>query len=92
MTKFIAALVLLLSATSAGWAQSQSGGNFGTPFSGTAAARSGGHYYGHARYRNAGGQGAHNGGNGGGGGGGGREIDASDSNPSTLSAAAHARR
>jgi hypothetical protein len=89
MTKFIAALVLLLSATSAGWAQSQSGGNFGTPFSGTAAARSGGHYYGHARYRNAGGQRAHNGGNGGGGG---REIDASDSNPSTLSAAAHARR
>ena len=89
MTKFIAALVLLLSATSAGWAQSQSGGNFGTPFSGTAAARSGGHYYGHARYRSAGGQGAHNGGDGGGGG---REIDASDSNPSTLSAAAHARR
>jgi hypothetical protein len=81
----------LLSATSAGWAQSQSGGNFGTPFSGTAAARSGGHYYGHARYRSAGGQGAHNGGDGGGGGGG-REIDASDSNPSTLSAAAHARR
>jgi hypothetical protein len=91
MTKIIAALVLLLSATSAGWAQSQSGGNFGTPFSGTAAARSGGHYYGHARYRSAGGQGAHNGGDGGGGGGG-REIDASDSNPSTLSAAAHARR
>ena len=91
MTKFIAALALLLSATSAGWAQSQSGGNFGTPYSGTAAARSGGHYYGHARYRNAGGQGAHNGGDGGGGGGG-REIDASESNPRTLSAAAHEQR
>ena len=90
MTKIIAALVLLSSATSAGWAQSQSGGNFGTPYSGTAAARSGGHYYGHARYRNAGGQGAHNGGDGGGGGG--REIDASESNPRTLSAAAHERR
>jgi hypothetical protein len=90
MTKIIAALALLLSATSAGWAQSQSGGNFGTPYSGTAAARSGGHYYGHARYRNAGGQGAHNGGDGGGGGG--REIDASESNPRTLSAAAHERR
>ena len=91
MTKIIAALALLLSATSAGWAQSQSGGNFGTPYSGTAAARSGGHYYGHAHYRNAGGQGAHNGGDGGGGSGS-REIDASDSNPRTLSAAAHARR
>jgi hypothetical protein len=92
MTKIIAALALLLSATSAGWSQSQSGGNFGTPYSGTAAARSGGHYYGHAHYRNAGGQGAHNGGDGGGGGGGGREIDASESNPRTLSAAAHERR
>jgi hypothetical protein len=90
MTKIIVALALLLSATSAGWAQSQSGGNFGTPYSGTAAARSGGHYYGHAHYRNAGGQGAHNGGDGGGGGG--REIDASESNPRTLSAAAHERR
>ena len=91
MTKIIVALALLLSATSAGWAQSQSGGNFGTPFSGTAAARSGGHYYGHAHYRNAGGQSAHNGGDGGGGGGG-REIDATNSNPRTLSAAAQARR
>ena len=85
MTNIVAALALLLGATSAGLAQSQSGGNFGTPYSGTAAARSGGHYY-HARYRNTGGQSAN-----GGAGAGGGEVDASDSN-SSLAAAARARR
>jgi hypothetical protein len=85
MAKIIAALVLLLSATSVGLAQSQTGANFGTPFSGTAAARSGGHNYYHARYRNTGGQSAN------GGGGARGEVDASDSN-SSLAAAARARR
>ena len=86
MTNIVAALALLLGATSAGLAQSQSGGNFGTPYSGTAAARSGGHSYYHARYRSGGGQSAN-----GGAGAGGGEVDASDSN-SSLAAAARARR
>ncbi|HMG79541.1 MAG TPA: hypothetical protein VK591_12720 [Xanthobacteraceae bacterium] len=74
MAKIIVALVLLLGATSAALAQSQSGGNFGTPYSGTAGARNGGHYNSHARSHDSGGQSAR--GNGGGGGGG--EIDARD--------------
>ena len=85
MTNIVAALALLLGATSAGLAQSQSGGNFGTPYSGTAAARSGGHSYYHARYRSSGGQSANGGARAGG------EVDASDSN-SSLAAAARARR
>ena len=75
MANFIVALGLLLGATTAGWAQSQSGANFGTPYSGTAGARNGGHYYSHARSNGGGGQSTR--GNGGGGGGGG-EIDARD--------------
>jgi hypothetical protein len=90
MKRLLLASLLTLGATSAGLAQSQTGGNFGTPYSGTAAARSGGHYYAHARYRNSGGQSAHDD-EGGGGGGGGREIDASDSNAPSLAAATHAR-
>ncbi len=39
MAKIIVALGLLLSATTAGLAQSQTGANFGTPYSGTAGAR-----------------------------------------------------
>ena len=74
MAKIIVALVLLLGATTAGLAQSQSGGNFGTPYSGTAGARNGGHSYSHARSHDSSGQSAR--GNGGGGGGG--EIDARD--------------
>jgi hypothetical protein len=74
MAKIIVALVLLLSATAAGLAQSQSGANFGTPYSGTAGARNGGHYYSQARSHDSGGQSAR----GGGGGGGGGEIDARD--------------
>ena len=76
MAKIIVALVLLLGATTAGLAQSQSGGNFGTPYSGTAGARNGGHSYSHARSHDSGGQSAR--GNGGSGGGGGGEIDARD--------------
>jgi hypothetical protein len=70
--RLLVALVLVLGATSAGLAQSQTGGNFGTPYSGTAGARNGGHYYSHARSRDSGGQNAR------GGGGGGGEIDARD--------------
>jgi hypothetical protein len=54
MAKIIVALVLLLSATTAGLAQSQSGSSFGTPYSGTAGARNGGHYYSHARSHDSG--------------------------------------
>ena len=81
MAKIIVALVLLLGATSAGLAQSQSGGNFGTPYSGTAGARNGGHSYSHARSHDSGGQSAR--GNGGGGSGGG-EIDARDASTPSV--------
>jgi hypothetical protein len=69
--KLLVAALLILGATSAALAQSQTGGNFGTPYSGTAGARNGGHYYSHARSRDSGGQNAR-------GGGGGGEIDARD--------------
>jgi hypothetical protein len=62
-------------------AQSQTGGNFGTPYSGTAGARNGGHYYSHARSNGGGGQSTR--GNGGGGGGGG-EIDARDASAPSV--------
>jgi hypothetical protein len=78
MAKIIVALVLLLSATATGLAQSQSGANFGTPYSGTAGARNGGHYYSHAR--SSGGQSAR----GGGGGGGGGEVDARDASAPSV--------
>ena len=66
MAKIIVALGLLLSATTAGLAQSQSGANFGTPYSGTAGARNGGHYYNYryARSHHSGGQSARGGGGG----------------------------
>jgi hypothetical protein len=80
MAKIIVALVLLLSATAAGLAQSQSGANFGTPYSGTAGARNGGHYYSHARSNDSGGQSAR----GGGGGGGGGEVDARDASAPSV--------
>jgi hypothetical protein len=82
MAKIIVALVLLLGATTAGLAQSQSGGNFGTPYSGTAGARNGGHSYSHARSHDSSGQSAR--GNGGGGGGGGGEIDARDASAPSV--------
>jgi hypothetical protein len=72
--KLLVAALLILGATSASLAQSQTGSNFGTPYSGTAGARNGGHYYSHARTHDSGGQNAR----GGGGGGGGGEIDAHD--------------
>jgi hypothetical protein len=78
MAKIIVALGLLLSATTAGLAQSQSGANFGTPYSGTAGARNGGHYYSHARSHDRGGQSAR------GGGGGGGEIDARDASAPSV--------
>jgi hypothetical protein len=67
----VVAAALILGATAAALAQSQTGSNFGTPYSGTAGARNGGHYYAHARVRDSGGQSAR-------GGGGGGEIDARD--------------
>jgi hypothetical protein len=79
MAKIIVALGLLLAATTAGLAQSQSGTNFGTPYSGTAGARSGGHYYSPARSHDSGGQSAR-----GGGGGGGGEIDARDASAPSV--------
>jgi hypothetical protein len=82
MANFIVALGLLLAATTAGLAQSQSGANFGTPYSGTAGARNGGHYYSHARSQDSGGQSARGGGGGGGGGGG--EIDARDASAPSV--------
>jgi hypothetical protein len=81
MAKIIVALGLLLAATTAGLAQSQSGANFGTPYSGTAGARNGGHYYSHARSHDSGGQSARSGGGGGGGGG---EIDARDASAPSV--------
>jgi hypothetical protein len=68
----LVAALLILGATSAALAQSQTGSSFGTPYSGTAGARNGGHYYSHARTRDSGGQNARSGGAGGG------EIDARD--------------
>jgi hypothetical protein len=80
MAKIIVALALLLSATTAGLAQSQSGGSFGTPYSGTAGARNGGHYYSHARSHDSGSESAR----GSGGGGGGGEIDARDASAPSV--------
>jgi hypothetical protein len=77
MAKIIVALALLLSATTAGLAQSQTGGNFGTPYSGTAGARNGGHSYSHARSHDSGGQSAR-------GGGGGGEVDARDASAPSV--------
>jgi hypothetical protein len=79
MANFIVALGLLLAATTAGLAQSQSGANFGTPYSGTAGVRNGGHYYSQARSHDSGGQSAR-----GGGGGGGGEIDARDASAPSV--------
>jgi hypothetical protein len=81
MAKIIVALGLLLAATTAGLAQSQSGANFGTPYSGTAGARNGGHYYSHARSQDSGGQSARGGGGSVGGGG---EIDARDASAPSV--------
>ena len=83
MAKIIVALVLLFGATTAGLAQSQSGGNFGTPYSGTAGARNSGHSYSHTRSHDSGGQSARGNGGGGGGGGGG-EIDARDASTPSV--------
>jgi hypothetical protein len=83
MAKIIVALALLLSATTAGLAQSQSGANFGTPYSGTAGARNGGHYYSHARSHDGGGQSARSSGGGSGGGSGG-EVDARDASAPSV--------
>jgi hypothetical protein len=77
--RLLLASLLTLGATTAGLAQSQTGGNFGTPYSGTAGARNGGHYYSHARSNGGGGQSAR--GNGGGGGG---EIDARDASAPSV--------
>jgi hypothetical protein len=66
----------LLGAAGSGWAQSQTGGNFGTVPSGSAASRSnGGSFHGYSRHRDsgAGEQSTRNSG-----GGSGREIDARD--------------
>jgi hypothetical protein len=79
--RLLLASLLTLGATTAGLAQSQTGGNFGTPYSGTAGARNGGHYYSHARSNGGGGQSTR--GNGGGGGGGG-EIDARDASAPSV--------
>jgi hypothetical protein len=78
--RLLLASLLTLGATTAGLAQSQTGGNFGTPYSGTAGARNGGHYYSHVRSNGGGGQSAR--GNGGGGGGG--EIDARDASAPSV--------
>jgi hypothetical protein len=77
--RLLLASLLTLGATTAGLAQSQTGGNFGTPYSGTAGARNGGHYYSHARSNGGGGQSTR--GNGGGGGG---EIDARDASAPSV--------
>jgi hypothetical protein len=79
MAKIIVALGLLLSATTAGLAQSQSGANFGTPYRGTAGARNGGHYYAHARSHDGGGQSARSSGGGSGG-----EVDARDASAPSV--------
>ena len=74
------ATIFLLSAAATSWAQSQTGGNFGTLPSGSAASRSnGGSSSGHSRHRDSGDdeQSARNNG-GSGSNGGDREIDARD--------------
>jgi hypothetical protein len=73
--KFLLAAAIVFGATAMAWAQSQTGGNFGTPYSGSAASRanSGGPYV-HSHHRDTSG-GAHDNV----GGSGGREIDARDS-------------
>jgi hypothetical protein len=78
--RFLLVAIILSGAPATGWAQSQTGSNFGTLPSGSAASRSnGGSSYSHSRHRDSGGgeQSAH--GNGGdSSNGGGREIDARD--------------
>ena len=77
---WLLATVLLLSTAATSWAQSQTGGNFGTLPSGSAASRSnGGSSSGHSHHRDAGDdeQNARSSGSNGGNGGG-REIDARD--------------
>jgi hypothetical protein len=75
---FLLSVALTLSAAGTGWAQSQTGGNFGTLPSGSAAwrANGGGSSSGHIRHRDSGDtdQGSRNNGSGGAG----REIDARD--------------
>ena len=82
MTKVIAAMALLVGVTTVAAAQSQTGSNFGTPYSGTAAAR-GGHTYSHARARSSG----DGGDNEQSGRGSGAEVDARDVDASTRSIA-----
>jgi hypothetical protein len=69
------AALFLLSAPALCLGQSQSGSNFGVPYSGAAISRSNGGGYVHSRHRDSSDQNAHSGG----GGGGGQEIDARDS-------------
>jgi hypothetical protein len=72
---FVLATAMVLSATAAGRAQSQTGGNFGTPYSGSAASRSNsGGSYTHSHHRDTSGDSER--GNGGG------EKDARDSDAS----------
>ncbi len=65
----LVSVAILLSAPAASLAQSQSGGNFGVPYSGAAISRSNGGYV-HSRHRDNSDQNAR--------GRGGREIDARD--------------
>jgi hypothetical protein len=77
--RFLLVTVLLLSASATSWAQSQTGGNFGTLPSGTAASRSnGGSSSGHSHHHDSGDGGQNVRNSGGSSGGDGREIDARD--------------
>jgi hypothetical protein len=78
MKCYLLATVFLLGAAQAGVAQSQTGSNFGVPYSGSAQSRSnnGGSSYAHARRRSGGD--SDNQSSSGGSNGGGREIDARD--------------
>jgi hypothetical protein len=69
----VLAAVILLSVPAACLAQSQSGSNFGVPYSGAAISRSNGGGYAHARHRDSSDQNAHSSS-----GGGGQETDARD--------------
>jgi hypothetical protein len=87
MRCYLLAIALLLGAAQAGFAQSQTGSNFGVPYSGSAASRSnnGVSSYVHVRRHtgsDTGDQGS-NGSSGNGSSGGGREIDARDAEGST---------
>jgi hypothetical protein len=78
MKSCLLVFAFLLGMAQAGWAQSQTGNNFGTPYSGSAASRAngGGSSYVHARRR--GGDDSDDQGSSRGSNGGGREIDARD--------------